>query len=236
MDGHYRMARGWMDHPMFGREPLCKRAAWVWLIERAAFRSHTVRLGGKEIALRRGQLVASVRHLATEWGWPPTRVHRFLKKLDRCHATGTAGATVGETAPRIITIWNYEKYQATLTRSETASETPTVAQPEQERKKEKEGREYPYGTGSGELPLGRAIVNPSEVIFGQCLTYLTQNGVRDKNARSLLGKWRKDHGVGNVIEIVTEASQQAISEPVAWIEKALRVRHGSQEPQEVAPL
>ena len=220
-NGYYVMARGWMNHPMFPSEPLCKRAAWLWLIENAGFRPRKVRLDGKEITLKRGQLIASVRHLATEWGWAPTRVHRFLKKLNRHNATGTAGATVGETAPRIITICNYDKYQATPSQGETA----TVVKPEQERIKE----ESPYGKGSDELPRNGAIINPTVVIFGQCLAYLTQNGVPEKKARSLLGKWRKEYGEGNVIEVASEASRQGISEPVAWIEKALRVRHGSRE-------
>ena len=95
---------------------------------------------------------------------------------------------------------------------------------------------FPKGKDGQPPSPGAPTVNPTAVIFDQCLAYLTQNGVRDKNARSLIGKWRKDYGVGNVIEIVSEASQQAVSEPIAWIEKALRARCGYHEPQEVAPL
>ncbi len=92
---------------------------------------------------------------------------------------------------------------------------------------------FPKGKDGQPPSPGAHTIKPTAVIFNQCLTYLTQNGVRDKNARALLGKWRKEYGEGNVIEIASEASKQGISEPVAWIEKALRVRYGSQE---VAPL
>ena len=227
VSGHYAMARGWMDNCVFGKDPLCKRAAWVWLIEHAAYRPHTVRFNGQEIVLKRGQLIASVRHLATEWGWAPTRVHRFLKKLNRADMIETASETASETAPRFLTICNYDKYQAPPTPSETASETAIGT-------REKERKEYlPYGRPNGELPSNGNGENLKAIIFGQCLTYLKQSGVEEKKARSLLGKWRKEHGEGNVIEIASEASKQGISEPVGWIEKALRVRHG---PQEVAPL
>ena len=61
MPGYYRMSRGWMDSSMFAAEPLCKRAAWIWLIENAAFAPRIVPIGGQSVALKRGQLVASVQ-------------------------------------------------------------------------------------------------------------------------------------------------------------------------------
>ena len=229
MAGNYRMTRGWMDHSMFGGDPYCRRAAWTWLIEHAAFAPHTVRIGAKDVELNRGQLVASVRHLATEWGWKPTRVQRFIKRLEGCNATATASATVGATAPRLITICNYDKYQASPTNSETANATPTDSQPQQEIKKEKK---VPYG----EAPQSGAAVNPDKVLFDQCLSYLTAHAVKEKHARSLIGGWRKEYGAGAVIEIVSEASRQEVSEPIGWIVKALKKRHGPPEYREPAPL
>ena len=85
-------------------------------------------------------------------------------------------------------------------------------------------------------PRGGALVNPEAVLFDQCLAYLTAHGVKEKHARSLIGSWRKEYGAGAVIEVMSEASRQDISEPVAWIVKALRSRHGSPEHREVAPL
>ena len=82
-----------------------------------------------------------------------------------------------------------------------------------------------------------AVVNPLGVISRECLAYLTTNGVKDNNARGLLGKWRRDYGPGVVIEIVSEASMRAVSEPVAWIEKALKVRTGEDDgPKPLGPL
>ena len=92
-------------------------------------------------------------------------------------------------------------------------------------------------SGSKEpAPQSSAVVNPDEVLFDQCLAYLTARAVKDKHARSLIGAWRKEYGAGAVIEVVSEASRQSVSEPVAWIVKALRSRHGSPGHREVAPL
>ena len=53
------------------------------------------------------------------------------------------------------------------------------------------------------------------------------NGLPEKNARSLLGKWRKQLGDNEVITLISEASSEAVSEPVAWIEAAVRNRPDS---------
>ncbi len=45
--------------------------------------------------------------------------------------------------------------------------------------------------------------------------------MQEKNARKLLGKWRKGVGDGEVIKLITEAEKQSVSEPVAWIEAAI---------------
>lgn len=127
---------------MFGREQFCRRAAWVWLVDHAAFREKAVPIGGKEIALKRGQLCYSLRFLAEAWGWELTRVRRFLKKLEGCHAIATATATGGATAQSVITICNYDKYQAAPCSTATATATPPDSQPPQIRKKGKKEEEY----------------------------------------------------------------------------------------------
>ncbi len=92
----------------------------------------------------------------------------------------------------------------------------------------------------GEVPSPVRPVNPAHVIFGRepggCLHYLIDNGVTEKNARGVLGKWRGEYGDGAVIEIVAAASDKAVSNPIPWIEKALARRHGPPEVREVAPF
>ena len=81
MKGFYRMARGWMKNEVFKRERYTEREAWIWLIEEAAFRPRTKRIGAYVAQLDRGQIATSLRFLATAWGWKKDRVRRFLTRL-----------------------------------------------------------------------------------------------------------------------------------------------------------
>ena len=150
MSGRYWMARGWMDHSLFRGEPYSKAQAWCWLIEKAAWKRHRIAIGGKEIFLRRGQLSYSTRYMAKAWGWSEAKVRRVLRlfqKWSNIDAATDAGQTV-------ITICNYDKYQAT----ETPTDAPIDAKVTQERRrsdanknkgnkenKEKEGTVDPVG-------------------------------------------------------------------------------------------
>ena len=61
-----------------------------------------------------------------------------------------------------------------------------------------------------------------EIIFGACLDYLTEHGATDKHARSELGKWRKLVGDQQVIQLVQRAQKESVTEPIAWIEAAMK--------------
>jgi hypothetical protein len=57
------------------------------------------------------------------------------------------------------------------------------------------------------------------MIFGHCLRFLTaEGGLPEKQARALLGKWRRDQGDGAVIDACSTAQRLGVSDPVAWIE------------------
>lgn len=106
--GYYKMYRGWMDHPVFGREPFTRAQAWCWLIERAAWRDTIQSVGRHNVRVQRGQIAVAVRYLAEAWQWSKSSVDRFLTRLE----TGTMIGTQSGTQYSIISICNYEKYQA----------------------------------------------------------------------------------------------------------------------------
>ena len=111
----YLMHRGWFDNEVFGnpeREPLCKRAAWVWMIDHAEYAAKQVRIGRTLVTLRRGQLAYSLRFLGKAWGWHYLRVRRFLADLAARNMIETACETARETGQSVLTICNYERYQA----------------------------------------------------------------------------------------------------------------------------
>ena len=101
-------------------EPYDFRAAWIWMILRAAYRAHTVRLFGMTIALERGQFATSERILSEQFKWHRNRVRRFLEMLeaDGCiHRAVCKGPRLGpplgpEKGQRlsIITICKYSAY------------------------------------------------------------------------------------------------------------------------------
>jgi hypothetical protein len=120
MSGYYRMHRGWMEHPALGgeREPFCRRAAWAWLIEHANWKAAKVDVGGKTATVERGQLCYSYRYLADAWNWSIGKVQLFLGRLK----TDTMIDTSANTGRLVITICNYEKYQAALDAANTAEQ------------------------------------------------------------------------------------------------------------------
>jgi hypothetical protein len=146
---HYRMHRGWMDNPAFGgeREPFCRRAAWCWLIENANWKAAKVDAGGRTITVERGQLCVSYRYLAKAWGWSVGKVQLFIDRLK----TDTMINTVSNTGRMVITICNYDRYQAgadnSNTPDNTVANTPSIRR-QYESKEGKKERRNPNGEDS----------------------------------------------------------------------------------------
>lgn len=63
-----------------------------------------------------------------------------------------------------------------------------------------------------------------EVIFTDGLAYIMAAGVPERQARSLLGKWRAMVGDEGVIGAIYKAQIDSVSDPVAYITKTLNAR------------
>lgn len=138
---YYLLYRGWHSHPMFGRDPFCRRSAWTWMIEAAAFAPHEIQVGGHPFRLERGQFCHSLRFMATAWRWDLRKVQRFLNHLKSCRAIATASATGTATGQTVVTILNYSRFQAApKDEIATANATDADAKVPQRIKKEKEGK------------------------------------------------------------------------------------------------
>jgi hypothetical protein len=128
----YRMQRGWCDKAIFEREPYCRRAAWVWLIENAAFAPHN--------GLERGQIRTSFRFLAMAWRWPVAKVQRWLAAARQAdmirYTTRFTPDTPPDTRQSLITICNYSKYQLPIHLADTPPDTEPIQDPIQIIKKE----------------------------------------------------------------------------------------------------
>ena len=78
-----------------------------------------------------------------------------------------------------------------------------------------------------------ASIDPEKVIFNAGIGLLMAAGKREDQARTLLGKWRRDHGGAAVIEALGAAQREGAINPVAFIEG--RWRHRQREASD-APL
>ncbi len=88
--------------------------AWLDLVATARFTDTETHMlvGNKLVAWGRGELVASLRYLATRWGWGKNKVSNYIKLLsdEQMIKTRTADGTV----QTVITICNYDIYNAKI--------------------------------------------------------------------------------------------------------------------------
>jgi hypothetical protein len=147
MSGYIAMARRWQEHDLFEGDEFSRRDAWAWLIANAAWKDGRARVKGAVVELRRGELCYSQRFLAQKWGWSKSRVDRFLALLrdeGMIAARSKIGAEANHPAGHgqsILSICNYDKYQAASQGQRGNNEPPSGATAGQQRGKEEEGKE-----------------------------------------------------------------------------------------------
>lgn len=120
--GVFGVHRSVWNHPLLEEEKeFSRREAWLWLVSEAAWKPRRVRIVGKIVSIKRGQVPHSIRFMADAWGWSKGKTERFLEalKTETMIETDTAHGQV------IITVCNYEKYQIVGLPSGTDTETPT---------------------------------------------------------------------------------------------------------------
>jgi hypothetical protein len=127
--GYICLNRGALHHEFFRRKEHSEFEAWVWLLTEASWKPRTRRIGDFVVNLKRGQLAASVRHLATIWKWSVGKVQRFVGRLK----FETMIDVQNDTGISVITICNYDKYQTGAidvdTPTDTANDTPVDTAP-----------------------------------------------------------------------------------------------------------
>lgn len=127
--GYICLDRGALDHEFFNRKEHSEFEAWVWLLTEAAWKPRSRRLGDFMVTLKRGELVASFRHMMRVWGWSKGKVERFVARLK----TETMIETHTATGISVITICNYDKYQIRPFEVGTPSGTPAGTEAGQKR-------------------------------------------------------------------------------------------------------
>jgi uncharacterized protein YdaU (DUF1376 family) len=87
----------------------------------------------------------------------------------------------------------------------------------------------PITNHDSEAKASDGAPSAGKALWDEGVAYLTSHGNTEKNARSVIGGWRKKHGDERTHAGIKAAKEQDISEPVAWITEWLKA------PQNAAP-
>src|SRR5262245_39537743 len=109
----YAVSREMLSHPVVGAGSLGKHShfeAMHWLIANAAIWKSTIIVGGHEVTLQRGELLASLGFLAKTWRWTPAAVRWFLTNLERTKSITRRNIEHSKKSA-VIRLCNYDRFQ-----------------------------------------------------------------------------------------------------------------------------
>jgi hypothetical protein len=142
----YRKIR---DHPFFReRRNFSRFEAWIDLLLRASHEEKDFKLGKHMVHIKQGEFVTSEYHLAQAWGWPRSKVHRFLRALEVDH-TLDHKSTSKWTTFRIV---NWDSYQLKRTTLRSTGGPPSGLN--QQEQKDSVSRESLSSKRDGEKNAG----------------------------------------------------------------------------------
>lgn len=206
MTGFVVIHRQVFDHPVF--RDFGEASAFIWMVSQAAWKEARVRYKDRSLTLARGQLATSNRDLASRLGWTESKVRRFLDRLKNdamIDASADAGVTV-------ITLCNYDKYQASPQDADAATDTPPTHRRRTADSQNKEGKEV------------NNIIPPSEGAFAPSLekqVFDLGRSVLGKSAGGQVTKLRKTlGGDAEVLAVLRQASEK--SNPAEWVAGVIR--------------
>lgn len=215
------MDRGALDHPLL--KDAERFRAWFWLTAKACWKQTPFDVNGKIVALERGQLCASRAQLADAWGWSPSAVERFLARLETEQMIGRETGQ-GRT---IITICNYCKYQDAEDKTGQASEQPTGQRSDSDRTAKEQGnqetKDIPSAKADGRDASEISALDFAKTIFRSGVEILKAAGHDDRQARSIIGRWKKNYSEGAVLAVLARCQITQPEMPVEWITKALQL-------------
>lgn len=218
-----KAAQPWMKfHPQDWRADeklrLCSLAARGLWIEMLAIMHRSERYGHLLI----GGVAPTDAQLAVQAGAPPHEVAELIGQLESAGVfSRSASGTI---------------YSRRMTRDRKKAENArkngkTGGNPSL--RKQKENPPLDKGGDKGCLKLrgqrpdtipngmGDKPPDPVRDLFDIGVSVLVAAGHSEKESRSLVGKWRKDHSDGEVMAALVDCRTKAISNPVEWMPKRL---------------
>jgi len=116
------ISRTLFKHPFWLEQRSYSRfEAWLDMLAMARYEHSDFKtlIGNNIIVYNRGQLLASLRYLAARWKWSKCKVDNFMKLLE--HEGMITRKTVTTTGNTVITICNYDVYNAAADNAELLS-------------------------------------------------------------------------------------------------------------------
>ena len=105
--GYVKLYRSLFRHEFFRPSRFSEREAFTWMIAEAAWKLRQRRVGQFFVDLDRGELAASLRHLADVWGWEVGAVRGYLARSEKAGMLSTRS----DKGITIVTVCNYDVYQ-----------------------------------------------------------------------------------------------------------------------------
>lgn len=118
------------------------------------------------------------------------------------------------------------KFIEIIEENDDASKSLASARPEKETENREEDS-VANATGA-EAPKLPTAIDLKAAVFSSGVPLLMGAGITEKNARSMLGRWRSDYGDGAVLDALSSATAESPSEPIPWIRRTLEARNGRQ--------
>lgn len=237
----YRAYEGTVSDPKLGEAALIAEtsrsvavAAWHAILESAAATNEA------------GRFDTSARRLAAALGEPVALMAKVMEAFDE----------IGLTRDGYVAAWSARQFESDTStersrkhRQRSRNVAPTLrdgdaSPPETDTEEDTSPSEAKASPGEDApsasrppdcLPLeAPAYTDDVHELFGEGVGILVSMGVREKQARSCIGRWRRDadEDCRAVLDAIQRARDQRVADPIPWVTQALRTR-GSRAPPRV---
>jgi hypothetical protein len=214
VSGYVRLHRRICGHHAFRNDS--EAMAFSWMVLRAAWQPIRVRYKDRQLWLQRGQLAVSQRDMASAMDRDKAWVERLWKRL-RAEAMIMVDSEAGVA---VITICNYNEYQAETSQREAADEAPSEAGARQAQGTEQEREEGKEERISASQSVARQPISEAVSFFNEnaaaagwpCITKLSDG------RRRALGARLREHGLDGWKAAIVRARASPFlgHDPPAW--------------------
>lgn len=166
-----------------------------------------------------GRFETTARRIAAMLGEPLKTVDAVLAAFDE----------IGLKEGNVVAAWKKRQYESDNStersrqhRQRKRDGGATLQQQQAtppETETETELAEEPSGSSGAVAPRTKSL---GDLVWQIGPNFLAEHGCPERQARSLLGKWRKERGDAETLAALIAAERESVSEPVAWIEARLK--------------